>query len=277
MRALLVTLACAAAWCQGPQGVGQALPQLTSADRHRVIQAVAADVRQHYFDRQVTEAAASVLLAHEQAGDYNAVTEGQAFADLLARHLTEASRDNHFTVEYTPNVFPDFSKRPAPELDEQYRASMERLNCTFERVEIRQNNVGYMKLNSFPQLAVCRSKAESVMTYLNRGAALVFDLRDNRGGYADMVVFLASYLFDHPEYIFNPGGPFNEQAWTRSPVAGSLLANKPVYILTSSRTYSAAEQFSYDLKMLRRATLSAKPPAEPITLMFSTMSTITSR
>ena len=40
-----------------------------------------------------------------------------------------------------------------------------------------------------------------------------------------------------------------------SPVPGSLLADKPVYILTSNRTYSGAEQFSYDLKMLRRATL----------------------
>jgi C-terminal processing protease CtpA/Prc len=70
-----------------------------------------------------------------------------------------------------------------------------------------------------------------------------------------MVIFLASYLFDRPEYMFNPGGPLTEQAWTRSPVAGSLLVDKPVYILTSSRTYSGAEQFSYDLKMLRRATL----------------------
>jgi C-terminal processing protease CtpA/Prc len=70
-----------------------------------------------------------------------------------------------------------------------------------------------------------------------------------------MVVFLAGYLFDHPEYMFNPRDPVTEQTWTRSPVAGSRLVDKPVYILTSSRTYSAAEQFCYDLKMLRRATL----------------------
>jgi C-terminal processing protease CtpA/Prc len=38
-------------------------------------------------------------------------------------------------------------------------------------------------------------------------------------------------------------------------MAGSRLSGKPVYILTSSRTYSAAEHFSYDLKELRRATL----------------------
>ena len=40
-----------------------------------------------------------------------------------------------------------------------------------------------------------------------------------------------------------------------SPEAGSTLADKPVYILTSSRTQSGAEHFTYDLKMLKRATV----------------------
>jgi hypothetical protein len=233
----------------------QAPPQLTSADRHRVIQAAAANVKQHYFDKQVAETTASALLAHEQAGDYNAVTEGQAFAILLAGHLIEATRDVHFSMEYTRNVFPDFSKPPAPEFQARYRASMEQANCTFEKVDIRPNNVGYMKLNSFPDIAACQSKAESAMAALNHADALIFDLRDNRGGYSNMVVFLASYLFDHPEYMFNSRDPVTEQTWTRSPVAGSLLVDKPVYILTSSLTYSGAEQFSYDLKMLKRAML----------------------
>lgn len=92
------------------------------------------------------------------------------------------------------------------------------------------------------------------MAALNHADALIFDLRDNRGGYPNMVVFLASYLFDHPEYMFNSRDEITERTWTR-PVPGSLLVDKPVYILTSSRTYSGAEQFCYDLKMLKRATL----------------------
>jgi hypothetical protein len=237
------------------QAAAPTQPQLTSGDRHRVIQAVAADVRQHYFDRQVGETTASALLAHERAGDYEALNDGQTFATLLARHLIEASGDVHFTMEYTPNVFPDFSKPPPPEFQTRYRAAMEQANCTLETVEIRPNNVGYIKLNSFPDVAACQSKAESAMAALNQANALIVDLRDNRGGYPSMVVFLAGYLFDHPEYMFDSRDPVTEKAWTRSPVAGSLLVDKPVYILTSSRTYSGAEQFSYDLKMLKRAVL----------------------
>jgi C-terminal processing protease CtpA/Prc len=93
------------------------------------------------------------------------------------------------------------------------------------------------------------------MTKLNDADALIFDLRDNQGGFPSMVSLLAAYLFDHPEYMYCPLENTTAESWTRSPVPGNRLASKPVYILTSSRTISAAEQFTYDLKMLKRATL----------------------
>lgn len=228
---------------------------LDARERQRVLENAITDLRQFYFDHDIAQKTVDAILAHEQSGDYNAVTDGQQFANLLARHLIDASHDVHFTVEYTRNVFPDFSKPPPPEDQARYRAAMEQANCTFEKVEVRPSNVGYIKLNSFPDVAACQSKAESAMSALNHANALIFDLRDNRGGDGNMAIFLAGYLFDHPEYMFNARDPVTVQAWTRSPVAGSLLVDKPVYILTSSRTYSAAEQFSYDLKMLKRATL----------------------
>jgi hypothetical protein len=42
---------------------------------------------------------------------------------------------------------------------------------------------------------------------------------------------------------------------TRSPVAGNRLTAKPVYVLTSGSTISAAERFCYALNMLKRVTL----------------------
>ena len=70
-----------------------------------------------------------------------------------------------------------------------------------------------------------------------------------------MVTLIAGYLFDHPEYMYSPRGGPTEDLWTHSPVPENTLAHKPVYILTSASTWSGAEQFSYDLKMPRRATL----------------------
>src|SRR5260370_30591119 len=93
------------------------------------------------------------------------------------------------------------------------------------------------------------------MASLNGADAVIFDVRDNRGGDPEMVMLIAAYLFDHPEYMYSPRESPTEHSWTRSPVARNKLADKPVYVLTSSVTWSGAEQFSYDLKMLRRATL----------------------
>ena len=42
------------------------------------------------------------------------------------------------------------------------------------------------------------------MASLNHTDAVIFDLRDNGGGYPKMVALIAAYLFDHPEYWYNP-------------------------------------------------------------------------
>jgi C-terminal processing protease CtpA/Prc len=102
---------------------------------------------------------------------------------------------------------------------------------------------------------VCGATAKTAMAAVNDADAIIFDLRDNTGGFEDMVSLVASYLFDHPEYMYSPRGAPTENSWTRSPVRENRLADKPVYVLTSSTTWSGAEQFSYDLKMLKRATL----------------------
>jgi C-terminal processing protease CtpA/Prc len=132
---------------------------------------------------------------------------------------------------------------------------MQRVNCAFERVQILPHNIGYLKLNAFPDTSVCRATATAAMAKLNDADAVVFDLRDNRGGFPSMVSLIAAYLFDHPEYLYCPLENTTAESWTRSPVPGNKLANKPVYVLTSRRTISAAEEFTYNVKMLKRATL----------------------
>jgi C-terminal processing protease CtpA/Prc len=132
---------------------------------------------------------------------------------------------------------------------------MRQQNCMVRKVEVLPQDIGYLKLDFFPDPSVCAATATASMDSLNHAHAIIFDLRDNVGGFPEMVSLIAGYLFNHPVYWYSPRGTPTEQSFTRSPVSGSLLADKPVYVLTSSRTWSGAEQFSYDLKMLHRATL----------------------
>jgi hypothetical protein len=229
--------------------------KLDVAERRRVIDAVIANLKQYYVSPDAAKNMADALLAHEKTGDYDAIADGARFAALLTTQLRDVSHDMHLEVVYSKAPLPDPSAGPTPERFALYRKAMEEHNCTFENVELLPHNIGYLKLNSFPDPSICQPTATAAMATLNRADALIFDLRDNRGGYPGMVSLLAAYLFDHPEYLYSPRENTTEESWTRSPVPGNRLADKPVYVLTSARTFSGAEHFSYNLKMLKRATL----------------------
>src|SRR5579859_715763 len=225
------------------------------SERSRIVESAIANVKEHYVDREAAQKMADALAMHEKRGDYNAVSDPAAFAALMTQHLREVTPDRHLTFDYFEEPLPPPTVAQGAEVSPQYREAMKQQNCTFEKVGILPRNIGYLKLNSFPDPDVCRVAAMAAMTYVNHADALIFDLRDNRGGSAEMVQLIGAYLFDHPEYWYNPREATSAQSWTQSPVPGSDLAGKPIFILTSSRTISGAEQFSYNLKMLKRATL----------------------
>jgi hypothetical protein len=229
--------------------------KLDATERQRVIDAAVVILKKYYIDRDNAQKMADALLAHEKNGDDDAATDGAAFAALLTRQMREVSPDRHLTLDYSRDPLPRHPAGQTPGDLARYREAMKQQNCTFEKVEVLPRNIGYLKLNSFPDVSICQAAAAAAMSRLNDADAIIFDLRDNRGGEPAMVSRMAAYLFDHPEYWYNPRENTSEQSWTQSPVPGNNLADKPVYLLTSPRTYSGAEQFSYDLKMLKRAIL----------------------
>lgn len=230
-------------------------PALDARERHRVIEAMIANLQQHYVDPEVARKMADALAAHEKNGVYDHVTDGGAFAGLLTRQMREVSHDLHLDVIYSAEPLPDLSAGRPPEEIARYRKELEQDNCRFKKIEILEGNIGYLKLNAFPDPSLCEGTAKAAMASLNDADAIIFDLRENRGGEPEMVALVAAYLFDHPEYWYNPRENTTQNSWTRSPVPGNRLGDKPAYVLTSARTFSGAEQFCYNLKMLKRATV----------------------
>ena len=229
--------------------------KMDAAERHRVIEAAVANLKQYYFDHSVAEKTAEALLAHERDGDDNAATQGAAFAALLTAEMRDASSDMHLVMEYSQNPLPSGPPVQTPEGTARFRAAMMEQHCMIRKVEILPHGVGYLKLDFFPDDSVCGAEIREAMASLNQANAIIFDLRDNSGGFPATVSLVASYLFDHPVYMYGPRRAPTGDSWTRSPVTGNNLVDKPVYVLTSGATWSGAEQFSYDLKMLKRATL----------------------
>jgi hypothetical protein len=231
--------------------------RLDAAERKRVIDRTIANLKEYYVYPDVAQKMAEALLAHENRGDYDRLTHGDAFAGLLTDQLRSVSPDFHLSVGYGRLRLPD-RLEPSPQIIAGYRLAMQYSNCTFRNVEMLPHNIGYLKFNSFPDPSLCQATAEAAMAKLNNASAIIFDLRSNGGGSPKMVALIASYFFDHPTHLndmYNRAENSTLESWTRPPVPGNKLANKPAYVLTAAGTYSAAEEFSYDLKMLKRAAL----------------------
>jgi C-terminal processing protease CtpA/Prc len=97
------------------------------------------------------------------------------------------------------------------------------------------------------------------MNFLAHTNALIIDLRQCRGGNPGMVALISSYFFDgeplHLNSLYWREEDFTQQYWTLPYVPGKRYSDKPVYVLTSPATFSAGEEFAYNLQTRQRATL----------------------
>lgn len=232
--------------------------EIDAATREHVIAGAIAKLNESYVFPQTAKKMEQALRLHQKRGEYDGVTDGEKFASLLTTQLQEVSKDKHLRVSFSAARYPDDLAAPAPEQVAQNRRMTERANCGFEKAELLPGNVGYVKFNMFANPDVCGQTAIAAMNFLANVEAIVFDLRDNGGGNPAMIALISTYLFDQPTHlndIWTRKTDSTQQYWTLSVVPGKRLAAVPAFVLTSSRTFSGAEEFTYNLKTLKRATI----------------------
>jgi retinol-binding protein 3 len=231
---------------------------LNASTRVRVIDGAIAMLNEFYVSPNLAKAMADTIRARQKRGEYDSVTDGDIFANMLTHDLQDVSHDRHLRVDFSPAPLPENPPLRNPATDAQFRKQMERTNCGFEEAAILPGNVGYLKFDMFADPSVCGPTAVAAMNFLSNADAIIFDLRDNGGGDPRMVALIATYLFSKPTHLndlWERQGDLTQQFWTLPYVPGTRLDSQPVYVLTSSRTFSAAEEFCYDLKNLKRATI----------------------
>jgi len=230
---------------------------------HSLIAMVAENLRQRYVDRAIGQQLADALLAFAKDGRYEPVFTGPEVAERITADVYQTSR----AIGIPPGSFVAdviHSERPLPigppppitaEMRERSHARMIEQNCLFRTIETMPHNIAYVKLNGFAAASACQEITNRAMASVNNAVALILDLRDNGGGFGETALQIAGYLFDRPVFLYDPRPHSPVPSHTASPIPGNKLADKPVYVLTSSRTQSAAEYFVYNLKMLKRVTL----------------------
>ena len=167
------------------------------------------------------------------------------------------SHDKHLRVNFNSFKSPP-RKEPTPEDKARFHKQMERDNCAFDKVEILPNNIGYIKFDGFMDAEFCGPTVVAAMGFVAHTDALIFDLRQNGGGQPEMVWLIASYLFDKPTHlidIYDRKEDTTQQGWTLPYLPGQRMPMQPVFVLTAKRTFSGAEEFAFDLKTQKRATI----------------------
>lgn len=241
---------------------GASVSDLTSkidaATRARVIDGASAMLNEFYVSPETAKQMEDAVRARQKKGEYDSVTDGDAFAKMLTENFQEVSHDKHLRVNFSAMKLPQNPPSPNPEAAAQNRRQMERINCGFDKVEILPGNVGYLKFDMFADPDVCGPTAVAAMNFLGNVDAIIFDLRENGGGDPKMIAFLTTYLFSastHLNDLWVRKTDATQQFWTLPYVPGKRLDGKPAYVLTSNRTFSGGEEFTYDLKNLKRATI----------------------
>jgi len=232
---------------------------ISAEERAALVSGIGTKLGTEYVDPVVAKKMADAIATRARRGEYADVASGQALADKLKADLREVSHDQHLWIGYHPEGARDEPIAPTTADLDPWRPHVARDNFAFDKVERLQGNVGYVAFRIFAYPYLAAETATAAMSFVAHTDALIIDLRNNAGGDPDMVAYLASYLFDertHLNDILVRKGNQLQQYWTSPLVPGQIYGgSKPVFVLTSRATFSAAEDFSYALQHLKRATI----------------------
>jgi hypothetical protein len=232
--------------------------KIDAATKARVIDGAVTNLNEFYVFPETAKKMEDALRARQKRGAYDADIDGESFARMLTDDLQEVSHDKHLRVNFSLRALPKEPPQRTPEDEARMRAQLERSNCAFEKAERLPPNIGYLKFNGFADPAICGPTATAAMNFLGHVDAIIFDLRDNGGGDPKMVAYISTYLFGertHLNDLYNRKRDTTEEYWTLPDLPGKRLTGKPAFVLTSKRTFSGGEEFTYNLKNLKRATI----------------------
>jgi len=144
------------------------------------------------------------------------------------------------------------------ELEELEKRQREYSNFYFKEIKMLPGNVGYIKFNGFMDASEAGPTAVAAMNFLAHSDAIIFDMRENGGGSPSLIQLITTYFFEDSEHLnsfYIREGDKMDQFWTLTYVPGNRMPETDLYVLTSSRTFSGAEEFTYNLKNMERAVI----------------------
>ena len=227
---------------------------LDAARRTLILDSISGAMDRMYVFPEVAARVNAELSAGARSGAFDTLTDPAGFARALTARIQAVSHDRHLRVRVGMG---------GPPMRVANGPGMPRGNAPrmFGRTERLEGNVAYVEILTFgvPVDAV-RDAIREAMSAAADASALILDVRANGGGQPQAVALVSSYLFGdvavHLNSLHWREGGRVDHFHTEPAVPGSKFGpDKPVFVLTSNRTFSAAEEFAYNLQSRRRATI----------------------
>ena len=220
-------------------------PSLNETDRRAVVESAAKMLRERYVFPDVGDRAAKAIESALAAGAYADLDQLPAFAQRVTEDLATVARDKHLRIT-APGTAPAAPARVPPP----------RAEGGITRADILDGNVGYIEVVGFPPPGSFNGPVDRAMSALQKTRALIVDVRRNGGGSPVSVAYLVSYFLSGERVHINtfinrnPGtDTFRSQDFW-SVTTPFSYTGKPVFVLTSGRTFSGGEEFAYDMQVM---------------------------
>jgi hypothetical protein len=264
IRCLVLIAGILALWASPALGQEVQTPTLDAAKRQAIVDEISTLLNKNYIFPETARKMEETLRARLASGGYDAFDRAPAFAQALSKDLLEVSKDRHIGFAYNPEMADNLRRRSSRSEDEVKRAREEQLleskrdNFGFRKVERLQGNIGYLDFRVFESAADAGQTAVAALNFLAYCDAVIVDLRQNGGGDTTGIQLICSYFFDEPAHlndIYIRSTDSTENYWTLPYVPGPKPSQADLYILTSARTFSGAEEFSYNMQNLKRGTI----------------------
>lgn len=232
---------------------------LTENEKDNILLKVIEKLETIYPFPEIAEKTIDALQSQISNGFYKQYDSPNEFATQVTLALEKFSNDKHLDLIYDPQLAEALLEETSNSTDYTNEEAKIEIwnNYGFKELKILDGNIGYLKLSVFFSTDYAGEMADISMNYFNNCKALIIDLRQNGGGWGDMVNYLLGYFIDNKEpLVLNVSkSTLDSSVYSEvvpSYVPGKKLTDIPIYILTSQATASAAESFISHLKYFNK-------------------------
>ena len=243
-----------------------AAQQLTTKDKSVIINKAIGLMEENYIYPARVNTVAQQLKQRLEKGGYDSLRSMEEFLPVLNTDLERSGGDHHLNISYGPArvkqiIASEKNDKEGKEetITDGFLQQIRYENFRMRKLERLDGNIGYFNFLSFTPLQVSKQSLVAAMNFLLYSNAIIIDLRDNGGGYAQTMNFLLSYFLEDSSAIsvhrFRKDNQVVKTFTVKDALINKIPSTTPVYVLVSNRTSSAAEAFAFTLQQYKRATI----------------------